>query len=212
VTIINSTSQLRGTAYHAGTSRPSRSGREGKMGGVLLLSADFTFVCPNRTRRPADKYEELQKLGVEVYSVQHRHALRPQRPGTTRLRPSRRTSTPCSPILRAPSALLRGLHRGGRASVPRNLCGRHPRQDKLVESRTTRSVATPTAAPRIQAAQFVASHDGEVCPAKWNPGAPTLKPASISWANLNGSRRAPPPGHRGGCPPRRPPRRERSSC
>jgi alkyl hydroperoxide reductase subunit AhpC len=29
---------------------------------------------------------------------------------------------------------------------------------------------------KIQAAQFVASHPGEVCPAKWKPGASTLKP------------------------------------
>jgi peroxiredoxin (alkyl hydroperoxide reductase subunit C) len=29
---------------------------------------------------------------------------------------------------------------------------------------------------KVQAAQFVASHPGEVCPAKWTPGASTLKP------------------------------------
>jgi len=29
---------------------------------------------------------------------------------------------------------------------------------------------------KVQAAQFVASHEGEVCPAKWKPGASTLKP------------------------------------
>ena len=30
---------------------------------------------------------------------------------------------------------------------------------------------------KVQAAQYVASHDGEVCPAKWTPGAETLKPS-----------------------------------
>jgi peroxiredoxin (alkyl hydroperoxide reductase subunit C) len=29
---------------------------------------------------------------------------------------------------------------------------------------------------RVQASQFVAGHTGEVCPAKWAPGAKTLKP------------------------------------
>ena len=29
---------------------------------------------------------------------------------------------------------------------------------------------------KVQAAQFVASHPNEVCPAKWTPGAATLKP------------------------------------
>lgn len=30
---------------------------------------------------------------------------------------------------------------------------------------------------KIKAAQFVAAHPGEVCPAKWNEGAETLKPS-----------------------------------
>jgi len=29
---------------------------------------------------------------------------------------------------------------------------------------------------KVQAAQFVATHKGEVCPAKWRPGEKTLKP------------------------------------
>jgi alkyl hydroperoxide reductase subunit AhpC len=30
---------------------------------------------------------------------------------------------------------------------------------------------------KVQAAQYVASHPGEVCPAKWTPGAQTLTPS-----------------------------------
>ena len=30
---------------------------------------------------------------------------------------------------------------------------------------------------RVQASQFVAEHGDEVCPAKWQPGAETLKPS-----------------------------------
>ena len=30
---------------------------------------------------------------------------------------------------------------------------------------------------KVQAAQFVATHDGEVCPAKWKQGQETLKPS-----------------------------------
>jgi NADH-dependent peroxiredoxin subunit C len=30
---------------------------------------------------------------------------------------------------------------------------------------------------KVKAAQYVASHPGEVCPAKWVPGASTLKPS-----------------------------------
>jgi peroxiredoxin (alkyl hydroperoxide reductase subunit C) len=30
---------------------------------------------------------------------------------------------------------------------------------------------------KVQAAQYVATHDGEVCPARWTPGAKTLAPS-----------------------------------
>ena len=30
---------------------------------------------------------------------------------------------------------------------------------------------------RVQASQFVAEHGDQVCPAKWQPGASTLKPS-----------------------------------
>ncbi|HNH24902.1 MAG TPA: peroxiredoxin, partial [Accumulibacter sp.] len=30
---------------------------------------------------------------------------------------------------------------------------------------------------KVQAAQYVASHPGEVCPAKWTPGEATLAPS-----------------------------------
>ncbi|MBE2211917.1 MAG: peroxiredoxin, partial [Xanthomonadaceae bacterium] len=30
---------------------------------------------------------------------------------------------------------------------------------------------------KLQAAQYVANHDGEVCPAKWKEGQKTLKPS-----------------------------------
>ena len=30
---------------------------------------------------------------------------------------------------------------------------------------------------KVKAAQYVASHPGEVCPAKWTPGADTLSPS-----------------------------------
>jgi peroxiredoxin (alkyl hydroperoxide reductase subunit C) len=35
----------------------------------FFYPADFTFVCPTEPGDVADHYEELQKLGVDVYSV-----------------------------------------------------------------------------------------------------------------------------------------------
>ena len=38
-------------------------------------------------------------------------------------------------------------------------------------------VTLPSYFVKVEAAQFVASHDGEVCPAKWKKGEATLKPS-----------------------------------
>ena len=42
---------------------------KGKWSIFFFYPADFTFVCPTELGDVADKYEELQKLGVEVFSV-----------------------------------------------------------------------------------------------------------------------------------------------
>ena len=42
---------------------------KGKWAVFFFYPADFTFVCPTELGDVADKYAELQKMGVEVYSV-----------------------------------------------------------------------------------------------------------------------------------------------
>ena len=42
---------------------------KGKWAIFFFYPADFTFVCPTELGDVADKYDELQKLGVEVFSV-----------------------------------------------------------------------------------------------------------------------------------------------
>ena len=39
------------------------------------------------------------------------------------------------------------------------------------------SPATADLLRKVKAAQYVAAHPGEVCPAKWEEGAATLKPS-----------------------------------
>ena len=41
----------------------------GKWSVLFFYPADFTFICPTELGDMADKYEEFQKMGVEVYSV-----------------------------------------------------------------------------------------------------------------------------------------------
>ena len=61
---------FRATAYHEGAFVDvSDEDLRGKWSVVFFYPADFTFVCPTELGDLADKYDELQAAGVEVYSV-----------------------------------------------------------------------------------------------------------------------------------------------
>src|SRR3954462_15875287 len=58
------------TAYHGGKFVPvTEQNFKGKWSVVFFYPADFTFVCPTELGDLAEHYDELQQLGVEVYSV-----------------------------------------------------------------------------------------------------------------------------------------------
>jgi len=57
-------------AFHKGDFRTvTQNELKGKWSIFFFYPADFTFVCPTELGDMADKYEEFQKLGVEVYGV-----------------------------------------------------------------------------------------------------------------------------------------------
>ncbi|STQ13379.1 alkyl hydroperoxide reductase subunit C [Enterobacter cloacae] len=58
----------------------------------FFYPADFTFVCPTELGDVADHYDELQKLGVDVYSVSTDTHFTHKR-GTAALKPSRKSNT-----------------------------------------------------------------------------------------------------------------------
>src|SRR5690606_15891894 len=61
---------FKATAFHNGKFIDlSEADLKGKWSVVCFYPADFTFVCPTELGDLADHYEQLQKLGVEVYSV-----------------------------------------------------------------------------------------------------------------------------------------------
>jgi len=179
MTIINSQiPAFKVQAYHNGAfATVTDKDVRGKWGVFFFYPADFTFVCPTELGDVADRYAELQKLGVEVYSVStDTHFVhKAWHDASETIRKIR------FPMLADPTGTLSrafGVHieeeglayRGtfvvdpeGRiklAEIHDNGIGRNA--DELLR--------------KIQAAQFVASHPGEVCPAKWKPGAATLKP------------------------------------
>lgn len=57
-------------AFHQGNFvEVTEADLKGKWSVVFFYPADFTFVCPTELGDVADHYDELQKMGVEVFSV-----------------------------------------------------------------------------------------------------------------------------------------------
>jgi peroxiredoxin (alkyl hydroperoxide reductase subunit C) len=144
---------------------------------LFFYPADFTFVCPTELGDLQDKYEELQKLGVEVYSVStdthFTHKAWHDTSDTIKRVTYPMLADPTGHLSRALGVYIEeeGLaYRGTFVFDPQGalkVCEIH---DNGIGRNAEELVR------KIQAAQFVASHAGEVCPAKWKPGQATLKP------------------------------------
>jgi peroxiredoxin (alkyl hydroperoxide reductase subunit C) len=177
--IINSTvPAFTVQAYHEDTFKTvSNADIAGKWAVFFFYPADFSFVCPTELADLAEKYGALQELGVEVYGVStDTHFVHKAWHDA-----SETIRKVTYPLLADPTGTLTrgfGVHieeeglayRGtfvvapdGRikiAEIHDNGIGRNA--DELLR--------------KIQAAQYIAKNPGEVCPAKWKPGAATLKP------------------------------------
>ncbi len=149
----------------------------GKWAIFMFYPADFTFVCPTELSDLADHYEELQGMGVEVFSVStdthftHKawHASSPEvgkvqyaMIGDPSLQISRNFDTlresglaDRSTFLVDPDGVIQFLETTAEG-VGRNAT-------ELVR--------------KVRAAQYVRNHPGEVCPAKWEEGEETLAPS-----------------------------------
>ena len=151
---------------------------KGKWGVFFFYPADFTFVCPTELEDLADHYAEFQKLGVEIYSV------------STDTHFSHKAWHDSSPaigkieytMLGDPSGLVTNNFDAMRPGV-----GLADRATFLVDpdgviqfTETTSEGIGRNAAEllrKVKAAQYVRSHPGEVCPAKWEEGEATLAPS-----------------------------------
>jgi len=155
----------------------SNADLRGKWSVFFFYPADFTFVCPTELGDMADKYEDLKKLGVEVYSVStdthFTHKAWHDASDTIKKIKFPMLADPTGHLARSFGVYIddEGVAYRGTfvvdpegqikvAEIHDNGIGRNA--DELLR--------------KIQAAQFVATHKGEVCPAKWRPGQETLKP------------------------------------
>ena len=166
-------------AYHQGKFvEVTEETLKGKWSVFVFYPADFTFVCPTELGDLADNYAEFQKLGVEIYSVStdthFTHKAWHDTSDTIAKIEYPMLADPTLAISRAFEVLIEeeGLAYRGTFVINPDL------QIKIIEvhdngiGRDAKELLR-----KVKAAQYVASHPGEVCPAKWTPGEETLKPS-----------------------------------
>ncbi|ALO39459.1 alkyl hydroperoxide reductase subunit C [Alcaligenes faecalis] len=150
----------------------------GKWAVFVFYPADFTFVCPTELEDLADNYAEFQKMGVEVYSVStdthfaHK-AWHDTSEAISKVNypmigdPTHQLSRNFDVLIEEEGIALRGtfvVNPEGEIKVLEI----HDNGIGRVASELLR---------KVKAAQYIAAHPGEVCPAKWEEGAKTLTPS-----------------------------------
>ena len=150
----------------------------GKWAVFFFYPADFTFVCPTELEDLADIYPQLQKMGVEVYSV------------STDTHFSHKAWHDTSPAIGKINYYMVGDQSGtitNNFDVMRAGVGLADRATFLVDPDgviqfmeiTSEGVGRNASEllRKVKAAQYVRAHPGEVCPAKWEEGEATLAPS-----------------------------------
>lgn len=166
-------------AYHNGKFiEVTDADLRGKWSVVCFYPADFTFVCPTELGDLADHYEQLQKMGVEVYSVStdthFTHKAWHDTSETIKKIKFPMIGDPTGTITRNFGVMIEEEGLALRGTFVINPEG----QIKVVEihdlgiGRSAKDLVR-----KVQAAQYIAAHPGEVCPASWQPGEETLAPS-----------------------------------
>ena len=151
---------------------------KGKWSVIVFMPAAFTFNCPTEVEDAAENYAEFQKLGAEVYIV------------TTDTHFSHKVWHETSPAVGKAQFPLLGdpthqltrafdVHIDEEGLALRGTFIINPdgviKTLEIHDNAIARDVSETLR--KLKAAQFVASHPGEVCPAKWHEGEKSIKPS-----------------------------------
>jgi NADH-dependent peroxiredoxin subunit C len=167
------------TAFHNGEFVPvTDADLKGKWSVVFFYPADFTFVCPTELGDLADNYVEFQRLGVEVYSVSTDTHFTHKAWHDT----SDTIGKIEYPMIGDPTGVISNnfeVMRPGQGLADRGTFLIDPDGVIQVMEVTAEGIGRNAVEVlrKVKAAQYVASHPGEVCPAKWEEGDDTLAPS-----------------------------------
>ena len=151
---------------------------KGKWNVFVFYPADFTFVCPTELGDVADHYEELQKMGVEVYSVStdthFTHKAWHDASETIKKITYPMLGDPTGAISRNFDVMIEeeGLALRGTFIIDPDGVIKTAEINDLGIGRSAADLVR-----KVQAAQHIAANPGQVCPASWKPGADTLEPS-----------------------------------
>ena len=151
---------------------------KGKWSVVFFYPADFTFVCPTELEDLADNYDEFQKLGVEIYSVStdthFSHKAWHDTSESIKKIKYTMIGDPTGTITRNFGVMIEDEGIADRGTFVVDTDGKI----QIVEINAGGIGRDASELLRkVKAAQYVAAHPGEVCPAKWKEGEKTLAPS-----------------------------------
>jgi len=151
---------------------------KGKWAVFFFYPADFTFVCPTELGDLADKYAELQSRDVEIFSVStdthFTHKAWHDTSDTINKVNYAMIGDPTGEITRNFDAMREDQGLADRATFVVDPEGIIQAMEITAEGigRDADDLVR-----KIKAAQYVAAHPDEVCPAKWKEGEATLAPS-----------------------------------
>jgi len=151
---------------------------KGKWAILIFYPADFTFVCPTELEDLADHYSQFKDMGVEVYGVStdSHFAHKAWHDTSDAIKkvnyaligdPTQALSRNFEVLIEEEGMALRGTF----VINPEGFIKVMEVHDNGIGRDASELLR------KVKAAQYVAAHPGEVCPAKWTEGAATLTPS-----------------------------------
>ena len=170
---------FRTKAYHNRTFIDvTEASLKGQWSVVFFYPADFTFVCPTELGDLADRYDEFKKLGVEIYSVSTDTHFTHKAWHDT----SETVGKIGYPMVGDPTGTMTrnfGVMIESEGLAERGTFVIDPEGKIQIIEVNAGGIGRDASEllRKVKAAQYVASHPGEVCPAKWKEGEATLAPS-----------------------------------
>ncbi len=166
-------------AYHNDEFKAvSKADVVGKWSIFFFYPADFTFVCPTELADLQDLYGEFKATGTEIYSVStDSHFVHKAWHDTSDVISKLEypmLADPTGVISRGFNVMIESDGMAERGTFIVNPAGEVVAYEVLAGN-VGRNAAELLR--KLKALQFVAEHPSEVCPAKWEQGAETLKPS-----------------------------------